>query len=176
MRLAQCFPEAAADSSRKGKEVIALLTITDNLSLGLVKISVCELKIRKLILNLIPHCQLSLWEETRVPGENPRQSVDIYSTHENWVQHDGRYNQVIMKSIILSGMIPCDGKVKQEMSPSADVWLMLTSSSARVGEGGGGGLKPELQKVFNLPPCKISSFQIFRKIMLLKSFKIASYS
>ena len=31
---------------------------------------------------------------------------------------------------------------------------------------------PELQKVFNLPLCKISSFQIFLKIMLVMSFKI----
>ena len=30
----------------------------------------------------------------------------------------------------------------------------------------------ELQKVFNLPPCKILSFQIFLKIMLVMSFKI----
>ncbi len=33
-------------------------------------------------------------------------------------------------------------------------------------------MKPELQKVFNLPPCKILSFQIFLKIMLFMSFKI----
>ena len=30
----------------------------------------------------------------------------------------------------------------------------------------------ELQKVFNLPLCKISRFQIFLKIMLVMSFKI----
>ncbi len=32
---------------------------------------------------------------------------------------------------------------------------------------------PELQKVFNLSPCKILSFQIFLKIMLVMSFKIS---
>ena len=32
--------------------------------------------------------------------------------------------------------------------------------------------KSELQKVFNLPPCKISSFQIFLKIMRIKAFKL----
>ena len=35
-----------------------------------------------------------------------------------------------------------------------------------------GYMKPELQKVFNLPPCKILSFQIFLKIMLFMLFKI----
>ena len=32
--------------------------------------------------------------------------------------------------------------------------------------------KPELQKVFNLSPCKISSFQTFLKIMRIKNFKM----
>jgi hypothetical protein len=29
-----------------------------------------------------------------------------------------------LSSIILTGTIPCDGKVKPKMSQSADVWLM----------------------------------------------------
>ena len=35
-----------------------------------------------------PPCQLSLWEETGVPGETHdfRQSVDFYSSHEDWVR------------------------------------------------------------------------------------------
>ena len=36
-----------------------------------------------------PPCQLSLWEETGVPGENPRlrQSVDfLLFSHEDWVR------------------------------------------------------------------------------------------
>ena len=36
-------------------------------------------------------------------------------------------------------------------------------------------LEPELQKVFNLSPCKISSFQIILKIMrniIIKAFKL----
>ena len=36
-----------------------------------------------------PLCQLSLWEETGVPGENPRLSAErltVLFSHEDWVR------------------------------------------------------------------------------------------
>ena len=40
-----------------------------------------------------PPCQLSLWEETGVPGENPRLSpLTILFSHEDWVRVHNKMN------------------------------------------------------------------------------------
>ena len=37
-----------------------------------------------------PPCQLSLWEETRAPGENPRLSAERWQTLFTWVHSESR--------------------------------------------------------------------------------------
>jgi hypothetical protein len=91
-------------------------------------------KMRYYFLNCVypnPPCQLSLWEETGAPGENPRLSAERWLTLFTWVRSENRTHPNNLPCWGKSYMIPWSHQGHLLSSKSPGLWRLYHEEPMR---------------------------------------------